>query len=268
MAKKRFLETISSVMLVFGLVFMGCGNIVNDNPNNDIEDVAVAVVKITLPNQEERSAADLISQTTAYQLIVTKAEEEVFNDIFSATESTIRIELIPGSHTFTLNALKESEILGTGSKSVTLSKGENNVEIVLIPINQGIDEGTYATINVSWSPGGLQDFFGTWINSNYVTRIISSTEIMAVSSSFSYTFRVDSVTPVVNSNAETRNEYPEGFIFSGTITEMNRGSLSSDVSQGGVPDVGNAYSTTYYMHVNKGSFSSGGTGTAIFTKQP
>jgi hypothetical protein len=127
-------------MLVFGLG-LGLGFIGCAIPDNGQIDRDIAFVSIKLPIQEDRSAYTdaLISQTTAYHLVFTTGGatggREVFNETFPANQSSIDIELTPGSHVFTLNAMKDKEILGTGSETVTLVKGDNTVEIVLIPVN-------------------------------------------------------------------------------------------------------------------------------------
>jgi hypothetical protein len=164
------LTEILSFLLVFGFVFSGC-----DILNNGKTDSDIAIVVIKLPTWEARSVYtdELISQTTAYHLLVTKGGAEVYNNTFPASQSSIKIELTPGSHIFTLNAMKDSEILGTGSTTITLVKGDNTVDIVLVPAKgQETNDGTYAHITVTWEDNE-EEFDGVssglnWLASNAV----------------------------------------------------------------------------------------------------
>jgi hypothetical protein len=107
------------------------------------------------------------------------------------------------------------------------------------------------------------DFFGTWKNSNGVIRTISADKLVAfIDTSRTYTLTISSWTPANNDNAETRGDYPAGYTIAGTISAK-----TGDIHN--FPDAGDPYSTTYYLHTGKQSFSSNGNdGTAIFTKQP
>ena len=107
-----------------------------------------------------------------------------------------------------------------------------------------------------------EDFLGKWVNSNGVVRDISLNKMVASGSDWSYTLTINSWKAVQNTNKDTKTEYPYGYRITGIITEMNRGSL------GGVPNVGEPYSQTYFLNVDKNSFSNdGGINHQIYTKQ-
>jgi hypothetical protein len=146
---KLFRFGMFCMVLTFGLVVAGCKSDEEDNSGITTGD-EIAIAKINLPSFNERSAYTdaLVAQTTGYSLVVTKGEIEVYNNIFPASQTVIQVELTPGNHTFILNAMKDSEVLGTGTTAINLVKGENNVNIILIPLV--VDEGAYANINVSW----------------------------------------------------------------------------------------------------------------------
>jgi hypothetical protein len=97
-------------------------------------------------------------------------------------------------------------------------------------------------------------FYGIWKNENNVIRELSSNKLEVQSSEWSFTLTISSWTAVSNTNEETKTEYPNGYKISGTITQMFRGPLGSDVYEGGVPDIGEYYSEIYYLNVNKGCF--------------
>ena len=115
--------------------------------------------------------------------------------------------------------------------------------LVFIDCSSGSEDVGGGTVNIS-------DFYGTWISSFSATRIISATEITGHVSSGSWTWRNDSTSFVQNNNVETKNDYPSGFTFSGKITAKT-GSI------GGVGNIGDVFSQTYYLHRDKNSFCSG-----------
>jgi hypothetical protein len=133
--KKNVLFGLPALLLVFGLIFIGCGDAANSKEEN------AAIVIINLPVRSERSALidDLIDQTTSYELVVAKDGAEVYSGTFAADETAIQIELTPGIHVFTLEAFdNDASVLGRGSATSNLVAGINTVEIMLTPIfNQG-----------------------------------------------------------------------------------------------------------------------------------
>jgi hypothetical protein len=147
---KLFQFGMFCMVFTFGLVVTGCKSDEEDNSGITTGD-EIAIAKINLPSFDKRSAYTdaLVAQTTGYSLVVTKGGIEVYNNTFPASQTVIQVELTPGNHTFILNAMKNSEVLGTGTTAIDLVKGENNVNIILIPLVVE-DEGTYANINVSW----------------------------------------------------------------------------------------------------------------------
>jgi hypothetical protein len=275
MKKKGFLLVMLAMVLAFGLILVGCDTF---NNKDDISNDAV-IVKINLPVSSMRSVSTegLISQTTGYTLVVTKSGTDVYTNSFPVSQTVIQVELTTGSHTFTLNAMNNDIILGTGSTTIELVKGNNTVNIVLIPVQtdpQENAEKANAIISASWQDNenaidtSIDDYYGIWKNANNVTRTITAKDITAISDSFSYTITINSWVEAINTFDTTKTDYPYGYTMSGTVTAMNRGNLSSDVNNGGVPDAGQPYSTTYYLHINKQSFSSAGKDeAAIFTKQ-
>jgi hypothetical protein len=148
--KKTVLFGLQAIMLVLVLVIIGCDNGMTNDGNRSPQD-EIAIVKISLPiyNARSTSTDELISQTTGYRLEVTKDEVLVYNGNFAANQSIIQIELTPGIHIFTLEALKETEILGTGTITATLVAGVNTVEIILFPIME--EELVTAEIKVKWA---------------------------------------------------------------------------------------------------------------------
>ena len=96
-----------------------------------------------------------------------------------------------------------------------------------------------------------EEFYGTWINEHNAIRIISETEIYGDVSDATWTWSIDSVTPSRNSNTN----YPSGLIFSGKITAEDKKSPGITPWLG---NVGDSFSETYYLHIDKGSFILGG----------
>ena len=112
--------------------------------------------------------------------------------------------------------------------------------------------------------GGATDissFIGTWKNENGAIRTFSATQITGSFTTITetWTWHLDSITPVSNTDNATKKDYPSGFRFSGKLTEVV-GSIT------GVGKVGSNYSETFYLHTNKSSFCSMG-GTTFFFKQ-
>jgi uncharacterized protein YifE (UPF0438 family) len=117
----------------------------------------------------------------------------------------------------------------------------------------------------------VSDFEGRWENSGGISAFtISESEITersgrAIDDSSFYRRSIDTVTPAVNPSLVSKADYPDGFTFSGTFTEVSRSRFDNSNNR-----VGNTYSLTLYLHNDKRSFvillTSGGTTSFMYSK--
>jgi hypothetical protein len=194
-----------ALVLTFGLTLVGCDLFNNEDDVVDDTLGNIAIAKIELPVLwRSLNTNDLIGLTTGYTLVVTKDGADVYNSSFPASQTVIQVELTPGNHTFTLNAMKDNEVLGSGSATVTLVKGNNNVNIVLIPTGiEESDESTYANITVTWEDkntvilngtvfvmvtGDISDMYSTTVNAytdSYSGTLLGSSNVDLVTGEWS-----------------------------------------------------------------------------------
>ena len=99
-------------------------------------------------------------------------------------------------------------------------------------------------------------FYGTWENNLLATREISTTKIIFSGSDFSFELINLTFTTETNTIGDAEN-YPNGFIIKGIIA--NKTGIVS-----GIPENGEAYSHTCFLHTNKGSYIQVGSNTTFY----
>jgi hypothetical protein len=98
------------------------------------------------------------------------------------------------------------------------------------------------------------DFVGLWRNTYGGLREISTENIRGGGYGFSFTWNIDSVVAVENTDEATKREYPNGFTFSGKITDITTASWTSiNLGFGSGNGLGEHYSGTFYLHTDKDS---------------
>ena len=114
-------------------------------------------------------------------------------------------------------------------------------------------------------------FYGTWVSSNNVIREISADTVTASGGNWFFEITGLTITPVTNTIPETMADYPFGFKYKGTIANKTGGNWTYINQETGISETivdGLVYSTIFYLHPNKGSFSlNGNSGAGIYTKQ-
>jgi hypothetical protein len=144
------LLTILMTAFIGGVILIGCN--IGQTPENDV------LVTINLPTESlSVSTADLIAATTSYELEVTKGDVQVLTQTIVKGSGAITMTLTEGSHTFRLDAKAGSSVIGSGSTTAVLVKGNNLITISLVPVGD-----VEAIITVEWdNPDDDTSFSGT-----------------------------------------------------------------------------------------------------------
>jgi len=110
----------------------------------------------------------------------------------------------------------------------------------------GCDNGN--TSNGEPEPVTIEDFFGTWVLSNTLSITFSENEIVCHFLTDGAEYTVSSVlwTESINTNSQTKGNYPTGYKITGVI------SASTDSSR----EIGDLHGdvTSHFLHKNKKSF--------------
>ena len=113
----------------------------------------------------------------------------------------------------------------------------------------------------------FNDLMGLWRNGNGAAREISETEIRASGFHWSFTWAINSVTPVRNTDVTTGANYPYGFTVSGKITAFN-GGQRLNIGFGFGNGLGEEYAETYFLHISgERLMNISSTPTAVFSRR-